>query len=506
MTRRHLILFALIAFLAGSRPFFGQDASIRFENVTQASGFASLPNLGGHGIQVVDVDGDGWLDVYVTNINSALEDRPDLLFLNERDSRLRFSERGVERGVEDDGFYGVASNESHAAIFADFDNDGDFDLFNARTWNGSNRLYRNDAGSFVDLSESAGIDVTDIGSRGVAAADFNKDGQLDILVSAWQDAQPIIYWNVGGMHYIRERVHGHDDRWPANQGIAVADIDDDGYPDMALTSFEYYQEPTVGPITLLLNEGDQQFHDATERLGFFYPRSSGDYRGTNGVSFADIDNDGDLDCFIAGYHGSVLFRNEGGRFRLIQPFPGVHYTGAFGDADNDGDLDLYITGETGDFVEGLFVNDGTGAFTLHPGVMVGVGNDARAAVFADLNNDGKLDLLIASKQGVNTVFLNQGQRSGAIQLALTGPNGERGALGAKARLYAAGHLGDPAFLQGMREVGGASGYCAQESPRIHFGVDSTQSYDLEVRFGNGTTLQRTGLAAGIHTIDGRPAN
>jgi hypothetical protein len=58
----------------------------------------------------------------------------------------------------------------------------------------------------------------------------------------------------------------------------------------------------------------------------------------------------------------------------------------------------------------------------------------------------------------------------------------------------------------MREVRGASGYCAQESPRIHFGVDSTLSYDVEVRFGNGTTLQRTGLGAGIHTIDGRAAN
>ncbi|HEY7820235.1 MAG TPA: ASPIC/UnbV domain-containing protein, partial [Vicinamibacteria bacterium] len=76
----------------------------------------------------------------------------------------------------------------------------------------------------------------------------------------------------------------------------------------------------------------------------------------------------------------------------------------------------------------------------------------------------------------------------------------------KVRLYAAGHLGDPAFLRGLREVRGARGYCAQESPRIHFGVDSAQTYDIEVRFGNGTTLQRTGLGAGIHTIDARPGN
>jgi hypothetical protein len=485
---------------------FPQESAVQFENATEASGFQSLPDVGGHGIQVVDVDGDGWLDIYVTNIYNDQQDRRDLLFINQRDPALRFSELGAERAVEDDGFYGGYSNESHAAIFADLDNDGDFDLYNARTWNGSNRLYRNDgAGPFVDLSESAGIDVTDLGTRGVAAGDFDKNGFLDVLVAAWQNAQPIIYWNAGGMHFERERVHGIDDRWPANQGVTVADIDGDGLPDVALTSFEYYQEETVGPIAVLLNTGDKRFRDATHDLGFYYPRASRDYRGTNGFSFADIDNDGDLDGFIAGYHGSALFRNDNGRFRLIQQFEGVHYTGAFGDVDNDGDLDLYITGEVGDFVEGIFLNDGSGGFTLLEGVVVGVGNDARASVFADLNNDGSLELIIASKQGVNTVFRNRSARTSAIQIALVGPNGEAGALGARVRLYAAGHVGAAEFLRGMREVRGANGYCAQESPRVHFGVDASSSYDVEVQFTSGTVVTRASLGAGIHTIDGRTA-
>ncbi len=485
----------------------GQSESIRFENATEASGFVSLPNRGGHGIQVADVDGDGWLDVYVTNIYSEFEDRPDLLFLNQRDAGLRLSERGVERAVEDDGFYGSTSNESHSAIFTDLDNDGDFDLFNSRTWNGSNRLYRNDGdGPFVDLSEAAGIDVTDLGTRGVGVADFDKNGLLDILVAAWQGAQPIIYWHPGGMHFDRERIHGVDDKWPANQGITVADINADGLQDVALTSFEYYKEDTVGPITILLNTGDKRFRDGTEELDLYYPRASRDYRGTNGFSFVDVDNDGDLDCFIAGYHGSVLFRNDNGRFRLIQQFEGVHYTGAFGDVDNDGDLDLYITGERGDFVEGIFVNDGGAGFTLLPKVIGGVGNDARAGVFADLTNDGALELLIASKQGSNTVFLNRSPRTSSIQLSLIGPNGEAGALGARVRLYDAGHLGAPEFLRGFREVRGASGYCAQESPRVHFGVDGSSSYDVEIRFTNGTVVTRTNLRAGIHSVDSRQPN
>ncbi len=486
---------------------FPQESAVQFENATEASGFTSLPDVGGHGIQVADVDGDGWLDIYVTNIYNDQQDRRDLLFVNQRDPALRFSELGAERAVEDDGFYGGYSNESHSAIFADLDNDGDFDLYNARTWNGSNRLYRNDgAGPFVDLSESAGIDVTDLGTRGVAAGDFDKNGFLDVFVSAWQGAQPIVYWNAGGMHFDRERVHGVDDRWPANQGVTVADIDGDGLQDVALTSFEYYQEESVGPIAVLLNTGDKRFRDATQVLGFYYPRADRDYRGTNGFSFVDIDNDGDLDGFIAGYHGSALYRNDNGRFRMIQQFEGVHYTGAFGDIDNDSDLDLYIAGERGDFVEGIFLNDGSGGFTLQTGVLVGVGNDARAGVFADLNNDGTLELIIASKQGINTVFRNRSARTSAIQIALVGPNGEAGALGARVRLYAAGHLGAPEFLRGMREVRGANGYCAQESPRVHFGVDAASTYDVEVRFTNGTVVTRTSLGAGIHTIDARTGN
>jgi hypothetical protein len=488
--------------LAGTAP--AQTDAIRFENATEASGFVSLPTRGGHGIQVVDVDRDGWLDIYVTNIYNELEDRPDLLFLNQRDPGLRLSERGVEYAVEDDGFYGPTSNESHAAIFADLDNDGDFDLFNSRTWNGSNRLYRNDgSGPFVDISEAAGIDVTDLGTRGVGAADFDHNGLLDIIVGAWQSAQPIIYWHPAGLHFTRERIHGVDDRWPANQGITIADIDADGRQDVALTSFEYYKEDTVGPITVLLNEGEQRFRDATADLRLYYPRTTRDYRGTNGFSFADIDNDGDLDCFIAGYHGSVLFRNENNRFRLLQQFEGVHYTGAFGDVDNDSDLDLYVTGETGDFVGGIYVNDGTGAFTLLPQVIGGVGNDPRAPVFADLTNDGALELIVASKQGQNSVFLNRSARTSSMQLSLVGPNGEAGAMGAKIRLFAAGGLGASASLRGFREVRGASGYCAQDSPRVHFVVDPSSAYDVEVRFTDGTVTTRTNLRAGIHALDAR---
>jgi hypothetical protein len=482
----------------------GQDPppsapAVSFVNATEASGFVSAPGFGGHGIQIADVNGDGWLDVYVTNIFDETQDRPDLLFINQKQDPPRFTEEGRQRGVADDGFFMGLSEESHAAVFADLDADGDFDLFNAHTWNGHNRLYRNEGqGRFVDISEGAGLDVTDLGSRGVGAADFNGDGRLDIFVSGWQAKQPIIYWNQGGFLFERQRIKGVDNRPFANQGITIANFDGDGFPDLALTAFEYLQEDTVGPVALLRNDGER-FIDVTDFAGIRYDRTIRDYRGSNGWSFADIDNDGDQDALIAGYHGAQLYGNNGkGRFQLLQRFEGLYYMGAFGDVDNDGDLDLYLSGDGG-----IYFND-RGHFSYRDGLIEGVGADARAAVFADVNNDGALDLVIASKLGPNTLLVNRTRQGSYVTVSLIGPSGEAGALGARATLYEAGHVGEEGFLRGFREVRGATGYCAQETPLAHFGVEPGKNYDLSVWFADGSTWVEKGLAPGrIQTIDAR---
>ncbi len=468
-------------------------AEIRFTNVTEASGFKSLETFGGHGIQVADVDGDGWLDVYVTHIFDPTQDRPDLLFVNQKQNPPVFVERGVAAGVSDDGFFEEVSEESHSAVFADLDNDGDLDLFNAHTWNGHNRLYRNaGAGQFVDISESARIDVTDIGTRGVAAADLDGDGRLEIIVSAWQDAQPVVYWNLGGLVFERKRLQGADNRPFANQGITAVDYNSDGKPDVALTAFEYVQDGGVGPVALLVNESPRLV-DQTDFSGVAYDKTTGDYRGTNGWSFADIDNDAHLDLLVAGFHGSKLYRNNGeGRFNLLRRFEGSRYTGAFGDVDNDGDLDLYLAGETG-----IHLNDGKGNFAFQGEIgLSGIGDDARSAVFADINNDGALDLLIASKQGPNTFFLNVLTSSAWLKVSLKSPDGQQGALGARVAVYEGGHLGEGTFLRGFRAVHGATGYCSQDPFTLHFGLETGKTYDVKVEFANGAVTTRTGVAPG----------
>jgi hypothetical protein len=442
---------------------------------------------------VADVNGDGWLDVYVTHIFDPLQDRPDLLFINQGQDPPSFVERGIEFGVEDDGFYEENSEESHAAVFADFDNDGDFDLFNAHTWSGHNRLYRNEGGQrFVDISDSARIDVRDLGTRGVAAADLDGNGRVDIILSAWQGAQPHVYWNLGGLVFERRRLQGTDNSAFANQGITAVDYDGDRKPDVAFTAFEYVQEGGVGPIALTFNESPRLI-DRTDFAGLAYEKTKGDYRGTNGWSFADIDTDGDLDLLITGFHGSKLYRSDGeGRFHFIRRFDGECYTGSFGDVDNDGDLDLYLAGNTG-----VYLNDGQGGFSFRGEVgLTGIGGDARSAVFADLNNDGALDLLIASKQGSNTFFVNEARMGAWLAVSLRAPSGEAGALGAKVAVYEGGHLGDAAFLMGFRVVHGATGYCSQDPARQHFGVEGGKAYDVRVQFQGGAVVTRTGVQPG----------
>jgi hypothetical protein len=480
-------------------------AQPRFRNVTAESGFLSLQGYGGHGIQVADVDGDGRLDVYVTHIFDPKQDRPDLLFRNLGGSPPRFEEIGPAAGVADDGFFPVTledgtveehSAESHAAVFADFDNDSDLDLFNAHTWNGQHRLYRNDGDArFVDVSDSAGIDPRDLGPRGVAAADLDGNGFLDVLVSSWAGHVPNVYLNQGGLRFERIRLPGDAHESFANQGISVVDVNRDREPDIALSAFEYVDAGAgSGPVALLASDSGR-FVERTEFAGLAYEQTTSDYRGTNGFSFQDIDNDADLDVVVTGYHGSKLYRNNGeGRFNLVRRFEGLHYTASFGDVDLDGDLDLYFAGDAG-----IFLNDGSGEFASREEVgLEGIGTDARSAVFADMDGDGDLDLLIASKQGPNTFFVNDASPGGWLKVALTGPNGEMGAIGAAAALYR-----DESVV-GYRVVQTATGYCSQDPSILHFGVDPARTYELRVTFKEGKSITRSGLSPGqVVQVDAR---
>jgi hypothetical protein len=143
------------------------------------------------------------------------------------------------------------------------------------------------------------------------------------------------------------------------------------------------------------------------------------------------------------------------------------------------------------------LNDGQGGYSFQGEVgLTGIGGDARSAVFADMNNDGALDLLIASKQGSNTFFVNEARMGAWLAVSLRAPSGEAGALGAKVAVYEGGHLGDVAFLKGFRVVHGATGYCSQDPSKQHFGVEGGKTYDVKVEFQGGAVVTRSGVQPG----------
>ena len=484
-----LLVFALLTSIALSYSTVaqrqlqaGQAATFDFTNITNSAGFTSLRNFGGHGVQAADANGDGLVDIYATNIADPQQDRRDLFFVNQ--GGRTFLERGLEAGIEDDGFFDGKSEESHAAVFADLDNDGDYDLFNAHTWTGRSRLYRNEGnGQFVDLTESAGIKILDLESRGVAAGDVNGDGLVDIVLSAWAGRRIVIYFNRRSFRFTGREIPGIDERELSNQGITLVDYDGDHDLDLAITGWKF-SNPPVGPIGIYRNRGDGSFIDRTRETGMTFEESA------NGWSFGDLDNDGDLDAMIVGRLISKLYYYEGdGKYKFVKQFPRANFTAALGDLDHDGDLDIYFAG-TGVIYE----NHSGRRFEQVPVAgFKGHGANPRAASLIDIDNDGDLDIAIASKRGPNTIFRNNLNDDNWVQVQLRTPDGQAGAFGAKVYLYDAGHVGDPEHLKGFREARSSTGYCSQDSPIIHFGASATKSYDVEVRFLNGTVVTRLGV-------------
>ena len=459
-------------------------AGFQFTNITNKAGFVSLRNFGGHGVQVADATGDGLADLYVTNIADPKEDRRELFFVNQGDGT--FAERALEAGVEDDGFFDGNSEESHAAVWADFDNDGDYDLFNAHTWTGRSRLYRNDGnGNFVDLTESAGIKVIDLESRGVAAGDINGDGRVDIILSAWEGVKNVAYINRGNFRFARKDAIGIDGRELFNQGIMLTDYDGDGDLDLASTGWFALDLP-MGPIALYRNRGNGVFTDVTRESGITFKEDA----PGNGWSFGDVDNDGDLDALVVGQDKAKLYFNVGnGVFEFAQLFGRGDFTAGLGDLDQDGDLDIYFGGN-----QAIFQNNGKGFFKrVAVAGLKGIGANARAVSMVDIDNDGDLDLAVASKRGFNTLFRNNLDDDNWLQVQLRSPRGEAGAFGSRAYVYDAGHLDDPAHLRGLREAQSSTGYCAQDSPILHFGLPAGGTYDVKVQFLDGTTATRLGV-------------
>jgi hypothetical protein len=173
------------------------------------------------------------------------------------------------------------------------------------------------------------------------------------------------------------------------------------------------------------------------------------------------------------------------------------YMGGFADLDNDGDLDLAFAGSAP-----IFLNDGTGNFQQGPSPALDNINDPRAIAFADIDNDGDLDFAIAAKNSGNRLVRNELNSGNWLRVKLISPQGQSGAFGARLKIYMAGDVKGKMLAQ--REARSNQGYLAQNDPRIHFGLGDNGAVDLKVTFPTGeTVIQQFVSANQTIVVDGR---
>jgi hypothetical protein len=404
------------------------------------------------------------------------------LFINYGDY---FLEEAADRGVTD--AYGFGT---HGAVFADLDNDRDFDLFSTTTFDRTtahNHIYQNDGkGFFSDMTYGITPPQNiNTSARGVAAADFDGDGDIDLYFSnALPNTDPFnpslfppkklknFYINEGNETFANEY---RGISWTGFvQGVTAVDIDGDGDIDIAEARW-------TPPSTIYLNDGTGHFSDAGGAMGL--PQTLGVRDG--GMTFGDVDNDGDLDLALIRAGNVDVYINTGIIFELKQMIvPDKSSGGAhvcFGDFDHDEDLDLYVSGGN------VYENDGTGIFMLVLSNISGLETsldtiDPRGSALGDFDNDGDLDIYIADADYYNVLLRNDCNDSNWIQVDIIDHNRAIGGIGTKLDLYVAGHVGEPNFLRGHREIHGEYGYLGQDMPTAHFGASSGSIYDLKVTF------------------------
>ncbi|WP_306641212.1 CRTAC1 family protein [Sanyastnella coralliicola] len=457
MMKKTLIL--ALACVASS-VIVGQEAV--FSDVSEG---ANITGEGiNYGLSVVDINEDGLDDFYVSIKNS-----PNKLYQNNADGT--YTDVAPQLGLDDAG-------NTYASIWADFDNDGDKDLY-CGNYNGPNSFYRNMGnGLFVEGAEALGI--ADEGQcRCVITGDVNNDGWLDIYVVNINQANAFYLGHSGGFtdHYVASGAFDN----LVGMGAVFFDSDNDGDVDLYLTHDAYQ------PNRLYINNGSGVFNNQGFQLGAAH---SGEGMG---VDVTDYDHDGWLDIYITNnYDGNALLRNDGdGSFTNVEEElevddPGMGWGVAWFDYNLDGEKDLYMANNYNfsTFPNRLFrnVGDGTFAITGDDGVIDSPWSSAAIAI-TDADNDGDEDILVANSlfgdsPGVQ-LFENNSETGNYIGLRFEGTVSNRDAFGSRVTLWSDGHMQVDEHL-------GASGYSQQNSDRMVFGLGERQTVDsLIIRWPNG---------------------
>ena len=487
------------------------------------------------GVALFDYNNDGLLDIFFTNgaaipsLEKANADYYNRLFRNNGDGT--FTDVTESAGLKGIGYsMGVAA--------ADYDNDGFVDLY--VTGVNSNQLFHNNGdGTFTDVTEKAGVSgrIPGYGKPWAVTAgwiDYDNDGRLDLFVvnylnydiktaalchiqeypaycspDGFHGTPNILYHNNGDGTFTDVSAQSHISQYIGKgMGVAFADYDNDGFTDIFVSNDTF-------PNFLLHNNGDGTFTDVALEAGVAFTGNGKTVAGM-GADFRDLDNDGKPDIFHTAMFGNTfpLYRNLGnGQFEDATGEAGlmpltVRFTawgtGAF-DFDNNGQKDLFSAGS--DILDNadttvhrpfalpnlLFRNKGNfrfddvssraGAGFLRPAAH-------RGAAFGDLNNDGRIDIVVSVLNGSPQLLMNRSRNNNHwIILNLVGVRSNRDGIGTRVKVSTSD--GDQ-----YNEATTAVGYNSSSDKRVHFGLGTAAFIDkIELTWPSGIKQILTNIKA-----------
>ncbi len=487
------------------------QGDLKFKDITEQAQINPAKKKWSTGAIMADVNDDGWLDIYVCQAGYAIyedpTDRENLLFVNNKDGS--FTESAEEYGLNDD-------NESISAAFFDYDKDGDLDLYvlneseyamkilknvfddlqdpdNLRQASGS--LYRNDGAVFVDVTKEAGVLNYGFG-LGLAVSDINDDGWPDIYVSNDYSVPDFMYINNGDGTFTDE-IKKRTKHIPFfGMGCDIADLNNDGFLDIA--SVDMAANDHVRDKTLMTSMDIKGFWYYVNTKGYQYQymfnamqlnHGNGTFSNIAGLAgilrtewswaalLADFNNNGWKDYFVSNGYRKYSRDND---FRLMMEAERKKYEG---DIPPERRKEIYDEIPEIQSTNIMFRNNKDLTFTdVSSDWGVGQPSYSNGAVYADLDADGDLDLVVNNIDHKAFVLKNMSRekkRGGYLQFSFSSDMSHAAAYNAKIRLQ----LGDSVQYQQFHPT---RGYAGSVEPIVHFGLGQHSNVDrVEVEWLNG---------------------